>query len=862
MGKTQIELLTPYNYETWKKSVWNFLREKGCTSYVKESIPAPIDANALQAWEINRERALGYICSLVSFDLQFHLESCKTRKEAWETIENLVSMGTAYVQPTFDAFLDLLIQEEAKLIQMGIIKTSKSQALIANEPKASSVDTFEDIQYGQVILGIVLIEVQETCVDTSSPTLSVVSDDTGTATSMAPIVSVQQDIHCLPDTVTWNDYLTDIAGLFCESYLADLEDTIECIHLLFDEVSSSSSDVEGEPFNPLVLYPHDHSSQLDMTVATIEQHLEETPLSSEEIPLSLDFFLHPSQLGSGLSSFVVWARTLDLNVTTFGIDMETNEQPRTTTLYYEVNVIPRFNFPAIFVERVIRKDLPLNLQSVAARAEAKSKALSKEVKSLCHEIDHTLESAEVQENQSISTLENLCRISINDLANAWNNWVTSGQTCSLDRPCVVDEVHLRRLDDLLENGGVHRRVIATITIKAPSQSVWKVLTAYESLPEFVPNLAISKIISRENNKVCLLQEGCKGLLYMVLHARIVLDLWEHPEHEILFEQVEGDFDSFRGNWILEQLGSQHTLLKYVVETKMQKNCLLAEAIVEEVIYKDLPSNLCALRDHVENKETADLNFPARVPYTKSPKAQNIHVDTEDLNLKKRQGTIKGLKVSEDKPTEHRSKVPGLQTNMDILKEELYKFISDHGQEGFMPLRKHLRLHGRADLEKAITRMGGFRIIASLMNLSLSYKDRKPKGYWDSLENLKQEVSHFQRTWGMDPTYMPSRKSFERAGRYDLARAFEKWGGVHEISRLLKLKLRRPRESMSPLGQEEEDEDDEDDDLFRSNMQCQSMLGIHPNNNNNSSSSSSSSSSNGNSKKWLAALDESNPNWAG
>ncbi|GLJ44269.1 hypothetical protein SUGI_0925950 [Cryptomeria japonica] len=537
-------------------------------------------------------------------------------------------------------------------------------------------------------------------------------------------------------------------------------------------------------------------------------------------------------------------------------------RPRTTTLYYEVNVIPRFNFPAIFVERVIRKDLPLNLQSVAARAEAKSKALSKEVKSLCHEIDHTLESAEVQENQSISTLENLCRISINDLANAWNNWVTSGQTCSLDRPCVVDEVHLRRLDDLLENGGVHRRVIATITIKAPSQSVWKVLTAYESLPEFVPNLAISKIISRENNKVCLLQEGCKGLLYMVLHARIVLDLWEHPEHEILFEQVEGDFDSFRGNWILEQLGSQHTLLKYVVETKMQKNCLLAEAIVEEVIYKDLPSNLCALRDHVENKETADLNFPARVPYTKSPKAQNIHVDTEDLNLKKRQGTIKGLKVSEDKPTEHRSKVPGLQTNMDILKEELYKFISDHGQEGFMPLRKHLRLHGRADLEKAITRMGGFRIIASLMNLSLSYKDRKPKGYWDSLENLKQEVSHFQRTWGMDPTYMPSRKSFERAGRYDLARAFEKWGGVHEISRLLKLKLRRPRESMSPLGQEEEDEDDEDDDLFRSNMQCQSMLGIHPNNNNNSSSSSSSSSSNGNSKKWLAALDESNPNWAG
>jgi hypothetical protein len=30
------------------------------------------------------------------------------------------------------------------------------------------------------------------------------------------------------------------------------------------------------------------------------------------------------------------------------------------------------------------------------------------------------------------------------------------------------------------------------------------------------------------------------------------------------------------------------------------------------------------------------------------------------------------------------------------------------------------------------------------------------------------------------------------GRYDIARALEKWGGVHEVSRLLSLELRRPR----------------------------------------------------------------------
>lgn len=88
----------------------------------------------------------------------------------------------------------------------------------------------------------------------------------------------------------------------------------------------------------------------------------------------------------------------------------------------------------------------------------------------------------------------------------------------------------------------------------------------------------------------------------------------------------------------------------------------------------------------------------------------------------------------------RPKIPGLQRDIEVLKAELLNFISENGQEGFMPMRKQLRKHGRVDIEKAITRMGGFRRIASLMNLSLAYKQRKPKGYWDNLENLQEEVS--------------------------------------------------------------------------------------------------------------------------
>ncbi|KAL0381357.1 UNVERIFIED_CONTAM: hypothetical protein Sangu_0200000 [Sesamum angustifolium] len=471
----------------------------------------------------------------------------------------------------------------------------------------------------------------------------------------------------------------------------------------------------------------------------------------------------------------------------------------TTTLGYEVNVIPRFNFPAIFLERIIGSDLPVNLQALACRSESnyegnqnmasESSLNSSSLPSLS--LGSTeIESATALKNKVTSgdIKQKFVKANFGPLSPSTgelnSNWGIFGKSCPLDKPCMVDEVHLRRFDGLLENGGVHRCVVASITVKAPVREVWNILTAYEVLPEIVPNLAISKVLSRENNKVRILQEGCKGLLYMVLHARVVLDLCEHLEKEIRFEQVEGDFDAFRGKWILEKLGSHHTLLKYSVESKMHRNCFLSEAIMEEVIYEDLPSNLCAIRDYVEKREseihqdTHNSDSYAQTASSSYSSSYNFSMDANDSDC-----------ISSS--SRQRPKVPGLQRDIEVLKSELLNFISEHGQEGFMPLRKQLRKHGRVDIEKAITRMGGFRRIASLMNLSLAYKNRKPKGYWDELENLQEEINRFQRNWGMDPSFMPSRKSFERAGRYDIARALEKWGGLHEVSRLLSLKVRHP-----------------------------------------------------------------------
>ncbi|KAL6638229.1 hypothetical protein ACP70R_025801 [Stipagrostis hirtigluma subsp. patula] len=522
--------------------------------------------------------------------------------------------------------------------------------------------------------------------------------------------------------------------------------------------------------------------------------------------------------------------------------------PRSSSavLLYEVNVIPRFNFPAIFLERIIRSDLPVNLRALACRAE--KIYLENQRSSSRKYAAATSESSTSSQLNFHGTTVDTDAISSRKFKEAAptpvvssglaspsfelkSNWGVYGNACRLDRPCIVDEIHLRRFDGLLEHEGAHRCVFASITVKAPVREVWNVLTAYENLPEFVPNLAISRIVLRDNNKVRIMQEGCKGLLYMVLHARVVMDLHEKLEQEIRFEQVEGDFYSFKGKWRLEQLGDQHTLLKYMVETKMHKDTFLSESILEEVIYEDLPSNLCAIRDFIEKAGAERSNSTTHSDAPTNP-------DTVDTDYAESRPSEQASSSSVSSSMKQRPKVPGLQKDIEVLKSELENFIATYGQDGFMPKRKHLRLHGRVDIEKAITRMGGFRKIASIMNLSLSYKNRKPKGYWDNLENLQEEIRRFQKIWGMDPTYMPSRKSFERAGRYDIARALEKWGGVQEVSRLLSLEVRRPRRRA----------DTDDDRQSESPSGVTKKHGIKPDK--------------ANTQKWLLKLKDLDVNWVG
>ncbi|MBD2136580.1 SRPBCC family protein [Anabaena sp. FACHB-1237] len=141
-----------------------------------------------------------------------------------------------------------------------------------------------------------------------------------------------------------------------------------------------------------------------------------------------------------------------------------------------------------------------------------------------------------------------------------------------------------------------RQIIAKIKIPHPMEKVWQILTDYESLPDFIPNLAQSRLLDHPDGGIRLEQVGSEKLLNFKFCARVVLDLQELFPQLIKFNMVEGDFKSFTGNWCLEPYctnDEQGTTLCYTIQ--LLPKLSMPISIIERRLKKDLQTNLLAIR---------------------------------------------------------------------------------------------------------------------------------------------------------------------------------------------------------------------------------------------------------------------------
>ncbi len=90
---------------------------------------------------------------------------------------------------------------------------------------------------------------------------------------------------------------------------------------------------------------------------------------------------------------------------------------------------------------------------------------------------------------------------------------------------------------------------------------WQVLTDYGRLPEFVPGLQSSRVISRDGNRIVVEQKGETQVLFLSFPMDVRLDVTEQPYERVESRAVSGTFREMRNAYSLEA-GQGRVMLRY------------------------------------------------------------------------------------------------------------------------------------------------------------------------------------------------------------------------------------------------------------------------------------------------------------
>jgi len=161
----------------------------------------------------------------------------------------------------------------------------------------------------------------------------------------------------------------------------------------------------------------------------------------------------------------------------------------------------------------------------------------------------------------------------------------------------------RTIEQTMEKlSGGTRRLAAQLTTSATFDSLWNVLTDYDRLNLYIPNLLSSKKIFQNNNNVHLKQVGAQDFLGMKFSAEVTINLFEEKDLGLLkFSLIKGDFRRFEGSWKIKNIKdtSKNSL---IYDLTVQGCQWMPIGMIEKRLKKDLSENLVA----VDSKQNLQL----------------------------------------------------------------------------------------------------------------------------------------------------------------------------------------------------------------------------------------------------------------
>ena len=133
-----------------------------------------------------------------------------------------------------------------------------------------------------------------------------------------------------------------------------------------------------------------------------------------------------------------------------------------------------------------------------------------------------------------------------------------------------------------------------ITINAPVEKCWAVISDYERYPEFLPEVKSIRTLNRRGNEVDVqYQAEVVKLIKYTVHMK------EEGPTAVNWSFIDGEFmKDNKGGWKLEDLGNGITRATYTVEIEV--GMLVPKSIINALVDTQLPKLLENFKKRIES----------------------------------------------------------------------------------------------------------------------------------------------------------------------------------------------------------------------------------------------------------------------
>ncbi len=146
-------------------------------------------------------------------------------------------------------------------------------------------------------------------------------------------------------------------------------------------------------------------------------------------------------------------------------------------------------------------------------------------------------------------------------------------------------------------------VDATATVAAPLPKVWRILTGYERMAEFVPDLESCKVLSRNGNEVIIEQFGVARFLFMSKAIHLIVRATEQPMSSIDIALISGDMKHYESKWELIPVPETGGT-KIVYSGRLLPNFYVPGILGANMIRSDIEHMMSAVVARIERRDDA------------------------------------------------------------------------------------------------------------------------------------------------------------------------------------------------------------------------------------------------------------------